>query len=402
MGVWLCGMKIMRRLLSSLVAFLGLGFFGLAGTATAQAQTLDWPSGGTFTVGEANWAFDEYGLAAAWDDADNYYDDGYGYYPNLFSFSHDPDDGTGGDYFLCGDPNSFPNEVIVTELSSGSINILCPEVVVPGYSNLTAQLEFLLYPESSSGYLVRQTVAVTNSSSVYEVIPDLQVHNYSNLHTDYPQGQYAGHEEAEWFIDSINSPFVGWLWEDATFYSQGMGDGRAVSLTQAWAKTGTAPESRYFTDNSNNQGNPYAGSGTILRTNAPNYFGPKETTTFLTFTNMVIPSAVSPTAGAAAKTTAIAQTTEFATFTGRLIESLPDCTTYAGWGTTPGDCELATGVPQPEQNNQICPASLAKTGFEPSALLVGGFGALMLGTSLLILKKNWFRAIDYLKLKRED
>lgn len=382
-------MKTTSKALTAFLSVLCLSGLHMTTADPVRAQTLDWPSGGTFTVGDVNWAFDVYGLAAGWDDADEYYDDGYAYYPNEFSFSHDPNTGNGGDYFLCGDPTTYSDDAVVTQLDSGSIRIQCSDVVVPGYATLTAQLEFLLYPESSSGYLVRQNVSITNASESYVVIPDLQIHNFPNLHVDYSQGQYAGHEEAEWFIDSINDPFVGWLWEDATFYSQGMGDGRAVALSQAWAKTGTAPTWHFFTDNSYNQGNPYGGSGTKLRTNAPNYFAPQATTHYLTFTNMVLPSVESEAAGAIAKATAIAQTTEYSSFSGRLIEGLPECTTYAGWGTTPGTCEFATNQPiSGSQPTQTCSATLAKTGFDPTLLALTGVLAVCAGATLYLLRRN--------------
>lgn len=368
------------RWLVSIVALLSCV---IVPSIPAKATTLSWPVGGTFIVGGAQWQFNEYGLEYAWDVGDVWESDGYLYYPNEFSFSHDPATGDGGDYFLCGDPDTFTTEVEITQLNNGEITIVCPEISVPGFPNLVSQLEFKLYAEADSGYLLRQIISVTNSSDNYEAIPDLELQNFPNLHTDYWQGQYLGHEEAEWFVDSINDPFVGWLWEDATFFSQGMGDGRAVSVTNSWAKTGEAEAAHYFTDNTNNLGNPYEGSGAKLRTDAPNYFAPESTTRFLTFTNMVLPADDNPTSGAEAKAITLAQNQEFSEFSGRLIEGLPECSTYVGWGTTPGTCNLpSTGagvgtgtVPSPEP----CFAALAKTGFDIFISLFGGLAAIAVG-----------------------
>ena len=380
------------KLLSGIVSLVFISLFSFMPTVSAQATPLSWPTGGIFIVGDAKWQFDQYGLQYAWDVNDNWNSDGYLSYPNEFSFSHDPSTGSGGDYFLCSDPSTLATDVEITQLSSGAIDILCPELAVPGYPNLTAQLHFTLFPGTASGYLLRQTIAITNSSNSYEVIPDLELHNFPNLHTDYWQGQYQGHEEAEWFVDSINSPFVGWLWEDATYFSQGMGDGRAVAVTNAWARTGQAQAEHYFTDNTNGQGNPYTGSGAKLRTKAPNYFAPESTTHLLTYTNMVLPSAVSTAAGAVAKATVISQNADYANFSGRLIEGLPDCTTYAGWGTTPGQCSLAGssggGSSSGNSSPQPCVAALAETGFNLFIFLIGGLSAAAVGTWLAMQSRK--------------
>lgn len=367
--------------------FLFVAFSSQAASATQQS----WPGDDIFTVGDAVWQFDEFGLKYAWDVNDLWSSDGYLYYPNEFSFSHDPNTGSGGDYFLCGDPSTFRSEVEITQLEDGTYTILCPEMSVPGFPDLVSQIEFTLFPEADSGYLLRQVISITNSSNAVVIVPDLELHNFPNLHTDYWQGQYAGHEEAEWFVDSINSPFVGWLWEEATFFSQGMGDGRAVSVTNAWAKTGEAYSSHYFTDNSNNQGNPYAGSGTMLRTDALTHFAAESTTRFLTFTNMVLPTDSTPSAGALAKATTIAQSQEFSEFSGRLVEGLPDCTTYVGWGTTPGTCDLggsSSGSGSGSSTPQPCIAALAETGINFFISLTGGLAAAGVGMWFLYTSRK--------------
>ena len=355
----------------------------------ANATTLSWPSGDIFSVGQAKWQFNEYGLANGWDINDNWSSDGYIFYPNEFTFDGE------SQYFLCGDSTTYATDSVLSQTSSGAIDILCPETPVPGYPNLVAQLHFLIYPEADSGYLVRQDIAITNSSSNYEVIPDLVLINYPNLHADYRQGQYAGHEEAEWFVDSVNSPFTGWLWENASYFSQGMGDGRAVALSNAWALTGEANNSHYRTDPSNSDGNPYGGSGTQLKTSAPNYFAANTTTHLLTFTNMVLPTDVSTGAGAIAKQTALDQTSEFDSFDGRLVEGLPECTAYAGWGTTAGDCNLGSsssgGTPAPSTSPQPCIAALAETGFNFFISLLGGLGAAAVGMWFIYQSKKPLR-----------
>lgn len=366
-------------------------------TVSAQATPLSWPTGGIFIVGDAKWQFDQYGLQYAWDVNDNWNSDGYLSYPNEFSFSHDPSTGSGGDYFLCSDPSTLATDVEITQLSSGAIDILCPELAVPGYPNLTAQLQFTLFPGTASGYLLRQAIAITNSSNNYEVIPDLELHNFPNLHTDYWQGQYRGHEEAEWFTDSgwefdPDNSVQGLLNQDSSFYSQGMGDGRAVAATNAWALSGQASQAHFSTPNINEFNNPYRGSGTVLRTNAPKYFPANSTTHLLTYTNMVIPSDVSLEAGALAKSAAINQSTEFNSFDGRLISNLPDCTTYVGWGTTPGQCSLAGssggGSSSGNSSPQPCIAALAETGFNLFIFLIGGLSAAAVGTWLAIQSRK--------------
>lgn len=338
----------------------------------ASATVLTWPNDDKFIVGDAQWQFDEYGLAFGWDVADNWSSDGYVYYPNEFRFAPDLSPGDSDDYyFLCGDAQNFRSDVTLTEAENGSIDIACPDVPVPGYSSLTSQLNFRIYPETSTGYLVRQHVVISNDSATAVFIPDLELFNYPNLVSGYSAGPYNAGTDA-WFEDSLASPFA--LTNGATFYSQGMLDGSSVFLTNAWALTGNGVAAMFMPVAQYDD--PYAGASERMRTTTPNAFAANGETHLLTFTNMVLPADDSPSSALFAQAQTQLQTQEFATFSGRLIEGLPSCTAFAGWGITPGSCELNSGVTPPPQP---CIAELAQTGMNfflslTGALALSGVG----------------------------
>lgn len=338
----------------------------------ASATVLTWPNDDKFIVGDAQWQFDEYGLAFGWDVADNWSSDGYVYYPNEFRFAPDLSPGDSDDYyFLCGDAQNFRSDVTLTEAENGSIDIACPDVPVPGYSSLTSQLNFRIYPETSTGYLVRQHVVISNDSATAVFIPDLELFNYPNLVSGYSAGPYNAGTDA-WFEDSSTSPFA--LTNGATFYSQGMLDGSSVFLTNAWALTGNGVAAMFMPVAQYDD--PYAGASERMRTTTPNAFAANGETHLLTFTNMVLPADDSPSSALFAQAQTQLQTQEFATFSGRLIEGLPSCTAFAGWGITPGSCELNSGVTPPPQP---CIAELAQTGMNfflslTGALALSGVG----------------------------
>ena len=357
----------------------------------AQASTLSWPGDDLFVVGDAQWQFDEYGLAYGWDVTDNWVSDGYVYYPNEFRFAPDLSPGDSDDYyFLCGDAQTFRTEVTITQKEDGAVEILCPIVPVPGYLSLTAQLNFYIFPESSTGYLVRQHLVITNDSPTAVFIPDLELFNYPNIVAGYSAGPYTGAPDA-WFEDSMGSSFA--LADGATWYSQGMLDGSSVFLTNAWALTGNGISSMYvpvpqFDD-------PYAGASQRMRTTTPNAFAANGETHLLTFTNMVLPADVSASSALSAQAQAQLQTQEFTTFSGRLIEGLPSCTAFAGWGITPGSCGLNSGVtPTP----QPCIAELAQTGMNFFLTLTGALAMSGMGVWLFYRRRKTENATNQVPL----
>lgn len=362
-------------------------------TTAASATGMSWPNNDKFIVGDAQWQFDEYGLAYGWDVADNWNIDGYVYYPNEFRFAPDLSPGDSDDYyFFCGDAQTFRTEVTVTEADSGAIDIACPDVPVPGYSSLTSQLNLYIYPESETGYLVRQHVVITNDSATAIYIPDLELFNYPNIVSGYSAGPYTGGTDA-WFEDSLASPFA--LTNGAAWYSQGMLDGSSVFLTNAWALTGNGVAAMYipvpqFDD-------PYAGASERIRTTTPNAFAANGETHLLTFTNMVLPADVSASSALIAQAQTQLQTQEFATFSGRLMEGLPSCTAFAGWGITPGSCELNSGVtPTP----QPCIAELAQTGMNIFLTLTGALAMSGVGVWLFYRRRKTENATIQVPLAR--
>lgn len=358
----------------------------------AQAMSLPWPNNDLFVIGDAQWQFDEFGLAYGWDVADNWSSDGYGYYPNEFRFdlqdgSTDGITGTSDDsYFLCGNPNTFRTETAVSQLQDGSVEIVCPETQVPGYADLSAQLTFMLFPENNSGYLVRQHVAVSNQSDYYVTIRGLELFNFPNIHTDYSGGQNTPGNNG-WFEDSTGISAVQ-LSAGSNWYSQGMLDGSSVMLTNAWAKDGQGFNSSFVP--AEGFDDPYAGASTRLRMTAPNLFPPQSQTNLLTYTNMVLPAGVDNQSAQVAQSVSLAQTALFDSFSGNLINGLPECTTYVGWGTTPGSCALA-GSAQGGSSNQPCLAALAQTGFNAFISLLGALAAAAFGIWMMHQSRKGLR-----------
>lgn len=357
-------------------------------TQSAHATQLEWPIDGDFVVGDAQWRVDEYGLAYGWDVGDIWNNDGYIYYPNEFRFGYDANADDLVEYFMCGDPSNFDQETVVTTLPSGAIQVECPEVNVPLYSSLTAKLTFLIYPETETGHLVRQVVAVTNSSSQVVYIPDLEMYNFPNLHTDYTAGSFSPGIEA-WFLDSVGLDSglsdSSILSAGSNWYSQGMLNGDSVFLTNSWSVSGSAQQANYVP--TLDYESPYIGASLRMRTSAPNAFAPAKTTNLLTFTNMVLPASNDPASAVIAQTAALSQTQEFDSFSGRLVDGLPECTEFIGWGVTPGTCELSSGVGG-TPNSEPCYAELAQTGINLLTMTASGITAAAIGTWLLLRKRK--------------
>ena len=362
-----------------------LTLFVSLGVATpAQAATVDWPSDDLFVVGDAQWWFYENELAFGWDTQNRWYDDGYVYYPNEFRFAPDLTPGDPDDhYFLCGDPQTYRDDATVTLSDNGAYDIACPELPVPDYPALTSQMNIHIYPAAENGYLIRQHLVIHNDSATVVVIPDLEMFNYPNLVSGYSASPYTPATDS-WFEDSTGSAFA--LVDGATWYSQGMLDGSAVSITNSWALTGSGVSSMYLPTPQFDD--PYAGAGHRMRTSTPNAFAANGDTHLLTFTNMVLPNDRTRASASLAQQEAIGQTAEFSSFSGRLIEGLPACTAYAGWGVTPGSCDLNSGV---SPNPQPCIAALAETGFNFFISLLGGLGAAAVGMWFIYQSKKPLR-----------
>ncbi len=331
-------MKRAGAALASVAAGLALAMASAA-PANAADPTID--ADGVVVIGDAKWWFDEFGLAYGWDAADVYDPDGYIFYPNEFY---------SGGYLYCG-ADEAPDLGTATVESNGDLTIVCPAAPW-GATGLTANPAFRVYQEASGGHLVRQFVTISNPTAApIDITGDFSARNWTG---------YTGEQGTEGFLTSLGNDEVS---ANDTWYVSSMPDGAAVVETEAWARTGSAPGSGIIAT----PAQPRAEFG------APHSaFAPGETKYFVTFTHMVIPATKDQAGTDAAFATALAQTPEFTSFSGRLIAGLPEGITVVGWGTTP-----------------VTPA-LAATGvsLEGSGILLGGAIAVLLVGGVLLAARR--------------
>jgi hypothetical protein len=309
-----------------------------AAPANAADPTID--ADGTVTIGDAHWHFDQYGLAYGWDAADVYDLDGYIFYPNEFYANG---------YLYCGTQTQADLGTVTVE-SNGDLTIACPAAPW-GTTGLTASLSFRVYQPADGGYLVRQLVTISNGTAVpIDIDGSFSALNYEG---------YTGTQYTDGFLSSLGGDH---LEADDTWYISHDTAGASVVETESWARSGSAPGAGIVA----NDGPQVDFSA------ADSLFAPGETKYFASFTHMVIPATQDEAGAEAAFALALAQTPEFASFSGRLIAGLPEGITVVGWGTTP-----------------VTPA-LAATGasIEGSGILLGGAVAVLLvGGALLAVRR---------------
>ena len=317
--------------------------------APLSAQAADpWPSDDTFTVGDANWGFDEYGLAYGWDAADNYSSSGYAYYPGYFE--------SDSDYLYC--PN-YDTTAVVNTLANGDITIDCESTGVVGYAGLENTYHFRLYSTPSNGWLLRLTLDIENTTGADLTINDNKSFFYGTYWGAIADFNYLTSSGETTNIGPADSWFIAGEKYGATVYQ-----------TSAWARTGQTAAAGLSTDGAN--GYSYVDYTGVT-------FPANSTTSLVQFVNLVIPAAQDEASSTAAFATAQAQVGEFDVFCGRLTEGLDPSVDYLGWGTP-------TSCPQP---------ALAATGQDASNLpiVVGGSVALViLGAVAVIAARRRSRA----------
>lgn len=330
--------KIPSRVALSFLAAAAI-VVGVSAPAHAADPTID--GAGIITIGDAHWQMDQYGLAYGWDAADVYDLDGYLYYPAEFYSD---------DYLYCG-PSGPPVDGTVTVEANGDLTVACPAGPW-GSTGLVATLTIRFYAESASGYLARQFVTISNPTGAEVVVDPAGFDSY------YYDG-YTGTQGTPGFGTSSSSNT---LQPTDTWYVSVDPTGASVVETQAWARTGST--SGHTADSA---------SFLVTYSAADSTFAPGETKYFVNFTNMVIPTAQTPEAAAVALDISLEQTSEFASFSGRLLTGLPEGITAIGWGSTP-----------------VTPA-LANTGSEVSARIVlfgSTAGILALAGGLLVARSR--------------
>lgn len=233
---------------------------------------------------------------------------------------------------------------------NGDFTITCPERPF-GSSGLTVALSYRLYAQSDTGYLLRQLVAVTNPTGAPIDVTGV-------LSTLYYDG-YTGTQGTDGFYTSLGADTVA---ADDTWFISVDAMGLSVAETNAWALSGSAPAAGIVADN-----NPSAFFDN------DSVFAAGETKYFVTFTNMVIPTAKTGEAAEVAFVASLAQTEEYGSFSGRLVAGLPEGLPVVGWGTTPV-------TPEPVK------PQLADTGSDLAGAPALALGALVLaaGGALLV------------------
>ena len=330
-----------------IAALVGILVAVVAAPMSAQAAD-PWPSDDTFTVGDAKWGFNEYGLSYAWDAADAYSSYGYAYYPGFVE--------NDTDYLYC--PN-YDTTAIVNTLADGDITIDCETTPVVGYAGLENTYHFRLYSTESNGWLLRLTLDIENTTDADLTISDNTSYFYGTYWSDVANYNYL--------TSSGGSTSTG---PEDSWFIAGQKNGTTVYQTSAWARTGqTAAAGLSVTGNSGYSYVDYAGLT----------FPANSTTHLVQFVNVVIPAAQDEASSTAAFATAQAQVGEFSTFCGRLTEGLDPSVDYVGWGT-PASCA------QP---------ALAETGSDATnlPLVLGGSALLiLLGATGVILTRRRSRA----------
>lgn len=316
----------------------------LAIVAAPVAASADpWPVDDTFTVGGANWDFDEYGIAYGWDAGNVYGSSGYIYYPGYFS-----DD---SDYIYC--PNYESS--VVTTLDGGDVTIDCQPFELAGAVGLTATMHFRIYATESNGHLLRYQLDVENTTGA-DITPAV-LESYFDV-----DGYVADDPSTTDFVSSSGA--TAGMEPGDDWFIAGRTNGASVFWSSAWSKTGTD--------------SPLTANGGPLNGVVIDYsdvtFPANSTTHILQFTNLVIPAAQDDASADAAFEAAQTQSAEFADFCGRLSDGLEDAE-YLGWGN-PADCNAPVPPAKP---------TLADTGVDATGTAIAGALFVMLGAAALVV-----------------
>jgi hypothetical protein len=354
---------VKKRLIAGTASILAAGLMLTASPAMADV----WPNEGKFIVGDAQWQFDEYGLAYGWDAANQYDLSGYSYYPMEFYWT---EAGIGDDYLFCGATYNEEESIVTTE-DNGDIIVTCPRYDIGGDSQIFGQLVFRMYATENNGWLIRQEGILTNESGSEFTLDNFTVYQYPNyVYGDSSDSTFITSHGADTETDAADS-----------FFIASTNDGSTITQTTAWALTGQAVSDSITTSGAadasveviNNYGSRTIPAGESLH--------------FLQYTNTSIPAApFDSSAASAAIATATAQAVEFDSFSGRLVDGLDADTTYIGWGTPQGSAPVEDPTAEP-----VAAPALASTGVDSTAMTLTAFAslaALLAGLSIAAVRRR--------------
>ncbi len=325
------------------IAAAALAFAAVLTAPPLAAAADPLPPGGTFVVGgEALWQFDDYGISYAWDAGNVYFTSGHIWYPGYYY--EDPN-------YLISCPDPATNVVATTE-PNGDVTVDCATWEITGHPGVFATQQIRLFGTENNGYLARQLVTIDNTTA--------SAVDFSGLFAYwYPERVRVG--TFSFLTDSGSTDVV--APEDAWFIA-GSSSGDSVIWSSAWAKPGSTASAGLVAGGSGSDYVEVDYSAAPIPANT--------TANFLQYTNMVIPTAKDGPSAAIALAAASAQSAEFSTFCGRIVDGLDQDAQFVGWGS-PADCNPVLPASSP-----MLPASGPATG--SSAVAAGAVAAALIGT----------------------
>jgi LPXTG-motif cell wall-anchored protein len=322
----------------------GLVVFAAIAVGGQPAQATTWPLDGKFTIsglsgGGASWYLSGGGLDGAGDVNDDFASLYYPLIPSINSIYLNP--------LHCGANDPSTSEVIYE--SNGDITINCLPVA-DGFPGITYTLHYRFYSEAPTGYLARQWIEFTNTSTDIAAMP-----TPVNI---------------EYVFDEFSSTNLPWL---SSSGADGLSNGDAWAVGGDSSGTATVTSSAWAAPCGSKDWTAAESSVQAPLSIATIPVG--QSVNFVSFINMTFPATQDATGAADAFALGVAQAqNEYsAGFTGRLAAGLPERFVASGW------------------NDGACAPTLPNTGVDASlstGIAVGAGLLTMLGLALSVARRR--------------